>query len=71
VALSHTIFSWTFGFCVEGRAGLGDFHSFWEYCPRANIRKKFKSSAHKFNGFVFHDNWLHNMLISTSMAGAK
>lgn len=47
------------------------FHSFWEYCPRANIRKKFKSPAHKLNGFVYHDNWLHNMLISTSMAGAK
>ena len=47
------------------------FHSFWEYCPRANIRKKFMSPAHKLNGFVYHDNWLHNMLIATSMAGAK
>jgi hypothetical protein len=47
------------------------FHSFWEYCPRANIRKKFRSPAHKLNGFLYHDNWLHNMLISTSSAGAK
>ena len=47
------------------------FHSFWHYCPRANIRKKFKSPAHKLNGFVYHDNWLHNLLISTSIAGAK
>ena len=47
------------------------FHSFWHYCPRANIRKKFKSPAHKINGFVYHDNWLHNMLISTSIAGSK
>jgi len=47
------------------------FHSFWEYCPRANVRKKFKSPAHKLNGFVYHDNWLHNLLISTSMAGTK
>jgi hypothetical protein len=47
------------------------FHSFWEYCPRANIRKRFKSPVHKLNGFVYHDNWLHNLLISTSMAGAK
>lgn len=47
------------------------FHSFWHYCPRAKIRKKFKSPAHKINGFVYHDNWLHNMLISTSVAGAK
>jgi len=47
------------------------FHSFWEYCPRANVRKMFKSPAHKLNGFVYHDNWLHNMLVSTSFAGAK
>jgi hypothetical protein len=47
------------------------FHSFCHYCPRANIRKKFKSPAHKLNGFVYHDNWLHNLLISTSMAGSK
>ena len=46
------------------------FHSFWEYCPRANIRNRFKSPAHKINGFLYHDNWLHNMLISTSSAGA-
>ena len=32
------------------------FHSFWHYCPRANIRKKFKSPVHKLNGFVYHDN---------------
>lgn len=46
-------------------------HSFWEYCPRANVRKKFKSPAHKINGSLYHDNWLHNLLISTSIAGAK
>ena len=47
------------------------FHSFWEYCPRANIRKRFRSPAHKLNGFVYHDNWLHNLLVSTSIAGSK
>jgi len=47
------------------------FHNFWEYCPRANIRKKFKSPAHKLNGFVYHHNWLHNLLISTSISGAR
>jgi hypothetical protein len=47
------------------------FHNFWEYCPRANIRKKFKSPAQRFNGFVYHDNWLHNMLVSTSISGTK
>jgi hypothetical protein len=47
------------------------FHSFWEYCPRANVRKKFKSPAHKINGFVYHNNWLHNMLISTSILSVR
>ncbi len=47
------------------------FHNFWHYCPRAKIRKRFHSPAHKVNGFVYHDNWLHNMLISTSIAGSK
>lgn len=47
------------------------FHSFWKYCPRAHIHKKFKSPAHKLNGFTYHNNWLHNMLISTSLAGAN
>jgi hypothetical protein len=46
------------------------FHSFWPYSPRAKIRKNFRSPAHKINGFVYHDNWLHNMLISTSIAGS-
>jgi len=44
-------------------------HNFWPYCPRAKIRKHFLSPAHKFNGFVYHQNWLHNLLISTSCSG--
>ena len=27
--------------------------------------------AHKLNGFVYHDNWLHNLLISTSVSGCS
>jgi len=27
--------------------------------------------GYKLNGFVYHDNWLNNMLISTSIAGAR
>ena len=41
-------------------------HNFLPYCPRANIRRQYQSPAHKLNGFVYHDNWLHNLLISTS-----
>ena len=47
------------------------FHNFWPYCPRANIRKQFLSPVHKLNGFVYHDNWLHNLLISSSISGAS
>ena len=39
------------------------------YCPRAAIAKQYRSPAHKLNGFVYHDNWLHNLLISASMGG--
>lgn len=45
------------------------FHDFLPYCPRAKIRGNFISPAHKLNGFVYHDNWLHNLLISTSCTG--
>jgi hypothetical protein len=46
-------------------------HNFWPYCPRAAVRQHFVSPAHKLNGFVYHDNWLHNLLISSSCAGLK
>ncbi len=41
-------------------------HNFLPYWPRAKIRQRYQSPAHKLNGFVYHDNWLHNLLISTS-----
>lgn len=46
-------------------------HNFWPYCPRADVSKRFDSPAHKLNGFVYHDNWLHNLLISSSCAGFR
>jgi hypothetical protein len=44
-------------------------HDFGPYCPRAKISQTFSSPAHKLNGFVYHPNWLHNLLISTSLSG--
>jgi hypothetical protein len=44
-------------------------HDFGSYCPRNNAKQKYSSPAHKLNGFVYHDNWLHNLMISTSMSG--
>jgi hypothetical protein len=43
-------------------------HNFGHYCFRAKTRQTYSSPAHKLNGFVYHDNWLHNLMISTSMS---
>ena len=40
--------------------------NFMPYCPRAKVSKQWTSPAHKLNGKVYHENWLHNLLISTS-----
>lgn len=45
-------------------------HNFTPYCPRAKVREHFQSPAHKLNGYVYHDNWLHNLLISSSHMAA-
>lgn len=44
-------------------------HDFGPYCPRAQITQHYSSPTHKLNGFVYHQNWLHNLLIATSMSG--
>ena len=46
-------------------------HNFRPYCPRAAVAEQYQSPAHKLNGFVYHDNWLHNLLISASMGGYR
>ena len=46
-------------------------HNFGPYCPRAKISQTYSSPAHKLNGFVYHENWLHNLLIATSVSGAS
>jgi hypothetical protein len=45
--------------------------NFLPYCPRAAVADRYRSPAHKLNGFVYHDNWLHNLLISASMGGCR
>jgi len=46
-------------------------HNFGPYCPRTKADVSYSSPAHKLNGFVYHDNWLHNLMISTSMSGIR
>lgn len=45
------------------------FHNFWPYCPRAHIHQRARSPVHQLNGALYHENWLHNLLISTSATG--
>ena len=45
--------------------------NFVPYCPRAAVAEHYQSPAHKLNGFVYHKNWLHNLLISASMGGYR
>jgi hypothetical protein len=51
-------------FQVRGWALL---HNFQPYCPRAQIRNHPVAPVHHLNGFVYHQNWLHNLLVSTSV----
>jgi len=46
-------------------------HNFQPYCPRSKIAAQYQSPAHKLNGFVYHDNWLQNLLVSASMGGYR
>ena len=42
---------------------------FHPYCPRSNISDKYQSPFHKLNGFVYHENWLQNLLVASSLGG--
>jgi hypothetical protein len=46
-------------------------HNFLPYCPRVKCATTYQSPAHKLNGFVYHDNWLQNLLVSASMGGFR
>jgi hypothetical protein len=45
--------------------------NFLPYCPRTTVAAHYQSPANKLNGFVYHKNWLHNLLISASMGGFR
>lgn len=51
--------------------GWAVLHNFWPYCPRAKVRDTYQSPAHRLNGRTYHDNWLHNLLVSTSLVAAN
>ena len=49
--------------------GWALLHNYRPYCPRAKISETFQSPAHKLNGTIYRDNWLENLLVSTSGQG--
>lgn len=54
---------------VRAMALLWNFHPYG-----TRIRRDFparRSPFHDLNGFQYHDNWLHNLLIASSMGGRK
>ena len=44
--------------------------NFLPYCPRAGPSEKSISPVHRLNGKVYHQNWLENLLVSSSLGGA-
>lgn len=53
---------------LRGFALLCNFRPF---APRAGQPREYASPAHRFNGLRYHENWLINLMISTSLAGQK
>jgi len=54
---------------VRAMALLWNFHPYGARLRRADQKRC--SPFHDVNGFQYHDNWLHNLLIASSMGGRR
>ena len=45
--------------------------NFRPYAPRGKCPRAFESPAHRLNGKRYHEHWLHNLMVSTSLMGFK
>jgi len=45
--------------------------NFRPYAPRSNHRRDHDSPAHRLNGKRYHEHWLHNLCVSTSLLGFR
>jgi hypothetical protein len=45
--------------------------NFRPFAPRSNCHREHRSLAHQLNGKCYHQHWLHNLMISTSLMGAR
>lgn len=46
-------------------------NNFSPYSPSSHSYKSYSSPAHKINGFVYHNSWLQNLLVSSSLGGFR
>ena len=45
--------------------------NFRPFAPRSGSRREHHSPAHHFSGKKYHDHWLHNLVVSTSLMGRR
>lgn len=45
-------------------------YNFMPFCAKTQTHKK-QSRFEEYNGFVYHQNWLHNLIIAGSMNGYR
>ena len=55
-------------FRLRGWALLGNFRP---YARRSNQPRPHDSPAHRLNGKRYHEHWLHNLMVSTSLMGFR
>ena len=51
--------------------GWALLENFRPYAPRGKNPRTFVSPAHRLNGRRYHEDWLHNLMASTSLMGFK
>jgi hypothetical protein len=51
--------------------GWALLENFRPYAPRGKVPREFESPAHRLNGRRYHEDWLHNLMASTSLMGFR
>jgi hypothetical protein len=64
---------------LHGHQGSSEFRlrgwalllNFRPYAPRGKCPRAFENPAHRLNGKRYHEHWLHNLMVSTSLMGFR
>lgn len=51
--------------------GWAILFNFRQFAPRSNQLRLHESPAHRLNGKRYHEHWLHNLMVSTSLRGFR